>query len=163
MPLRDCRFIVYTVGWVGVAAGLSSALLFLFRVNGVYYDSLTARTCFTCMWLITAGCLLFLPVPYTAAPAQPNSLCVIVSSKRFGVALLIPVAIFDWVVFLAISLRVIQLYGPQTHWCARLKMLVTGAGTSAIPRTLLRTGQLYIMWVYLILRESLRADRSRYI
>ena len=145
MPLRDCRSIMYTVGWIGVAAGLSSSLLFLFRVNGVYYDSLSARICFTCMWLITAGCLLILPAPYMAAPSQPYSLCIIVSSKRFGIALVIPVAIFDWVVFLAISHRVIQLYGPHTDWRGRFKMLVTGAGTSAIPRTLLRTGQFYIM------------------
>ena len=116
-PCADCKVIIYTAGWVGVAAVWSSTYLFLCRVNSVFYESLRAKIFFSCMWLFGVISILVLPSQYTAAaPTPPHALCAIKSVKRFAFLLLIPVGLFDWVVFGAISVRVIAIFAPHNRF-----------------------------------------------
>ena len=142
----DCKVIIYTAGWIGVAATCSSTYLFLCRVNSVFYESSRAKFCFSCMWLFGVMSVLVLPSQYTAAvPKPPHALCVIKSVKRFAFLLLMPVALFDWVVFWAISIRVITIFVPHNHWRGVCKAFTTCADIGVLPRALLRTGQFYFL------------------
>ena len=146
MPLNDCKVMLYTFASLGVVAGWLSMLLFLFRVNSVYHDSLLAKGFFICMWMFACIGFLAIPTQYTATgPTPPNSLCTVLSIKGFTSIALFPVAIFDLIVFGAISFRVVKVFTPHTHWLGICKTFVTGADIGAIPRTLLRTGQLYVL------------------
>ena len=146
IPRADCKVIIYTAGWVGVAAVWSSTYLFLCRVNSVFYESLRAKSFFSCMWLFGVISILILPSQYTAAaPTPPHALCAIKSVKRFAYLLLIPVGLFDWVVFGAISVRVIAIFAPHDHWRGMCKAFTTGADVGVLPRALLRTGQFYFL------------------
>ena len=133
---------------MGVASVWSSTLLFLFRVNGVFYGSSRAKVFFTSMWLFAVFSALVFPSHYTAAaPTPPHALCAIASAKRFAFLSLVPIAIFDWVVFGAISIRVIMVFAPQNHWRGMCRAFITGADIGVVPRALLRTGQSYFLWV----------------
>ena len=146
MPLNDCKVMLCTFASLGVMAGWLSTLLFLFRVNGVYYDSSLARRFFTCMWVFACTGCLALPVQYAAAaPSPPDSLCVVLSIKRFTSLAMFPVAMFDLVVFGAISFRVVKIFTPHTHWLGICKTFITCADIGTIPEALLRTGQLYVL------------------
>lgn len=135
----------HTVGWLGGAAGSFTTLLFLFRANSVYYDSVSAKVHLTCMWLIAAVGHLVFPLTLSSLPLPPNSLCVVESIEKFSVASISVVAIFDWAIFCCIAFRVVQMYAPDTQWQEKCRIFITGAGTSSIPRTLLRTGHFYIL------------------
>ena len=146
MPLNDCKVMLCTFASLGVMAGWLSTLLFLFRVNGVYYDSSLARRFFTCMWVF--ACIGFLAIPFQYAattPTPPDTLCIVLSIKRFTSLALFPVAMFDLVVFSAVSFRVIKIFTPHTHWPRICKTFITGAVIGTIPRALLCTGQLYVL------------------
>ena len=146
MPSRNCQVLIRTLAWLAITATSVSTLLFLFRVNGVYYDSLRARVCFSCMWLFAFATLLVFPMQYTAAASMPpHALCSILSVKRYSFLPLIPVAFYDWVIFGAISFRVMKVFAPNTHWRGMCKAFITGADIGTIPRALLRTGQFYFL------------------
>lgn len=137
---------LHTTLWLGVIAAWMNTLLFLFRVNGVFYDSLRRKICFGCTWLFSVVVLPTFPTQYTAAVSTPpNDLCAIQAVKRLAFLSLFPVAIFDWAVFIAISIRVIRLFAPHSHWRGLCKTFVTGADIGTIPRALLRTGQFYFL------------------
>ena len=145
LPLEDCNTVIRVIGWLGGVSGSLTTLLFLFRANSVYHDSVPARAYFSCMWAIaTVGHLVF-PLSLSSQPVQPNALCVIESIKRFALVSPFVVGAFDWAAFLWISFKVIQAYAPNTDWRDKCRIFVTGAGINAVPRTLLRTGQFYIL------------------
>ena len=136
---------VRTIGWLGGISGSLTTLLFLFRVNSVYHNSAPAKVYFICLWVLTTVSHLVFPLSLSSQSVQPDQLCVIGSIKKFGLATPFIVGLFDWVTFLCISLRVIQAYTRETGWLGKCKIFITGAGTSAVPRALLRTGNLYIL------------------
>ena len=98
------------------------------------------------MWLFTFAALIVFPFQYTeAVPVPPNALCAVRAVKRFGFLAIAPVIFFDWIIFGAISLRVLKVFAPQTHWRGMCYTFITGADIGAIPRALLRNGQFYFM------------------
>ena len=136
---------IRTIGWLGGVSGSFTTLLFLFRVNSVYHNSAPAKIYFACVWVVaTVGHLVF-PLSLSSQPVQPDTLCVIESIKKCGIASAFAVAVFDWTAFWCISLRVVQTFMPEAQWWEKCKVFITGAGTSIIPRVLLRTGHLYIL------------------
>lgn len=146
IPLVNCKVLMYTVGWLGAVAGWLSTSLFLFRVHGVFYEYLPARLFFSFMWFSAVICIIVLPSQYTGAtPTPPHALCAVHSVKRFSIILLFPVAIFDWLVFVAISIRVVRIFAPHNHWRDMFKAFATGRGMGIIPKALLRTGQFYFL------------------
>ena len=147
LPLEDCTTMVRTIGWLGGISGSLTTLLFLFRVKSVYYHSAPAKIYFIFLWVLAVVGHLVFPLSLSSQPVQPEMLCVVESIKKFGVVCSFAVAIFDWTAFWGISLRVVQIYTPETRWWEKCKIFVTGAGTSPVPKVLLRTGHLYILYV----------------
>ena len=138
---------VHMMAWLGGASGSLTTLLFLFRANSVYHDSAPAKILFRCMWVVATVAHLIFPLSFSSQPVQPDALCVVDLVKKHWVLFLSAVVMFDWAVFWSISFRVIQFYSPETHWQKKCRMFVTGVGTNTLPRALIRTGYLYILWV----------------
>ncbi|KAK7685239.1 hypothetical protein QCA50_011602 [Cerrena zonata] len=142
LPRNNCVTPTHVVTWLGTAAAWLSTLLFLFRVNSVFYNLKPARIFFTFLWFIAAiGCLV-VPFSFTAAPVQPGGLCVVATVSRLGVIPSLSIAVFDLCVYLSISYRTINFRATPNKWAA-CKAFFTGENTGTITKALLHTGQLY--------------------
>ena len=136
---------IRAIGWLGGISGSLTTLLFLFRVNSVYHNSVPAKVYFSFVWAIAAVGHLIFPLSLTSQSIGPNALCVVESIKKFGLASAFAVATFDWTAFFSISFRLIQYCAPSTGWRGKCKIFITGEGTNALPKLLLCTGNLYIL------------------
>ena len=145
LPLDDCNIMVHTIGWLGSISGSLTTSLFLFRVVSVYHSSPPAKIYFICVWVLAAIGHMVFPLSLRSQPVQPDMLCVFGSIKEFGLPSVFIVGLFDWTAFWFISLRVLQAHTRETRWWGKAKIFITGAGTSAVPKVLLRTGHLYIL------------------
>ena len=146
VPSKHCELMMHTATWLGVIAMVLSTLPFLFRVYGVYYDSLTAKVFFSCIWLLAVAIFPVVEIHHTApATVPPDYVCSSHSVNKFTFIALLPMVIFDLVVFIAISFRVVKVYTPHTHRRRIWRTFVTGEGIGTIPKALLRTGQFYFL------------------
>lgn len=69
--------------------------------------------------------------------------CAIILRGRTGGASYIAIALYDTVVFLAISWRVLSDLKTGNSWKSRVISFFTGMGLFKLSRALLRNGQLY--------------------
>lgn len=146
MPLKACNTVLHISSWIGMASMSSSTFLFLFRASSVYHDNKHARAMLGFIWLISVLGTLVVPFSLTATSLQPNGLCAVASIKRLTILPSITTAIFDLIVYIMVSSRVASFH---TSW-GRYRAFFTVTDTSPISKTLLRTGQLYFLYVYFI-------------
>lgn len=143
-----CKQVLTTVTWFEASALISNSSLFLFRVLAVFADSVIAKTAFICLWLTT---FLSLTIPFSMTINFAPLACNIRKVQLVGSAGFFAVAVFDTLVFMAISFR---LYAIK--WCALRKRRLTpisflcGKGLGRASNALLRTGQVYYMFVVFI-------------
>ena len=149
LPSRDCKVPTRVVSWLGTTAGWMSTLLFLFRVNSVFYNCRCARVFFTLLWGLAALGVLVVPFSFSSTPVPPKSLCAISTIKKFGFVPSISVALFDFGVYVSISYRTINPRAVHTPW-AIFKAFFTGTKTGPITKALLHTGQLYFLYSLLL-------------
>jgi hypothetical protein len=81
--------------------------------------------------------------------------CIIVSIEYYVLALGFGVNIFDMLVFIAISIRMVSLSRLDTTSTTRIDTFFRGHGLGPLPRTLLHGGQLYYLSVVFIFSTSL--------
>ncbi|KAK7695332.1 hypothetical protein QCA50_002523 [Cerrena zonata] len=138
-----CKQVLTASTWFEALALISTSSMFLFRVLAVFADSLGAKIAFTLLWLTT---FLALSVPFSTSTKFESMLCNISHVKPDGSAGFIAVAIFDTLVFMAISHRLFILnrcISPKS-WLATFD-LFCGKSLGSVSRVLLQTGQIY--WI----------------
>lgn len=141
----DCNSAIQAATWITSFAISSNALLFLIRVNTVYHDSRLARTVFTLLWLATFASLVGpWAVDSSKIGSGPASFCAITTAAKYTGTVWAISALFDTVVFIAISIRVLSLSLAST-WRSRFKAFIRGQGLGRLTRALLKTGQLYYL------------------
>ncbi|KAK7683063.1 hypothetical protein QCA50_013735 [Cerrena zonata] len=141
VPGLNCTSALKVLAWLGALAVPFNALLFLLRVNGVYFESRVAMGGFTLLWLTT---FISLTAPFgsRALNIGPTPFCMISHDVKLGGAGAVPLAVFDTIVFFAITIRVLTFTVEDT-WKARLDALLKGRGIGQVSKGLLRTGMLY--------------------
>ena len=149
MPLGNCDIFLRVISWLSIASLISCSTLFLVRVCSVYHDSKKARILFCLIWLIKGIGSLVLPFSFAAAPLGPSGPCALSSVTELAFIPILVIDVFDTVVFVAISYRAINFYTMRTHW-QRFKAFFTGTEASPVYKALLRTGQLYFVYVHTI-------------
>ena len=140
---------VHIIGRLGGISGALTTLLFLFRVNSVFYNCRCARVFSTLLWGLAALGVLVVPFSFSSTPVPPKSLCAISTIKKFGFVPSISVALFDFGVYVSISYRTINPRAVHTPW-AIFKAFFTGTKTGPITKALLHTGQLYFLYSLLL-------------
>lgn len=144
LPIRDCNTPARIATWMGAVAGCLNTLLFLFRVNGVFWNHKPAKAFFTTLWVITSIGIFAVPFSLTAGLVHPGDMCIIQSMSKFAIIPSLMVAIFDLTVYVSISYQTInfQMAHSKIEMC---KAFFTGTHTGPVTEALLRTGQLYFL------------------
>ena len=144
--MDTCDTLTHIVTTLATSVGWFSSFLFLCRVNTVYYTSRSARVLFVVLWLMTALGILVVPFTFKLSSAQPGGLCVVESIKRFGTIASLSLATFDSIIYISISYRIIKPLSRGNKWEV-MKIFFTAKNATPVPRALLRTGQLYFLYV----------------
>ena len=139
----SCGTAFQIVAWLGTFAAPLNASLFLIRANSVYHDSRRARVIFTFLWLCTLTSLAA-PWGFHGVKIGPTSFCIPAGFGKFDGVPFFLITIFDTVVFISISLRVLSL-SLANNWRDRMRTFASGRGMGTVSRALLQTGQIYYL------------------
>ncbi|KAK7685399.1 hypothetical protein QCA50_011262 [Cerrena zonata] len=135
----SCHRVMRAVAWFEAIALIFNSSLFLFRVLGVFSRSLRTRVVFGLLWLTTFSTLA---IPPSAAYIHLVPGCDISEVKPVALACFITVTVFDTLVFLSISVRMLSINADIIHGHP-LATFFHGRGLGNVTKTVLRTGQLY--------------------
>ena len=145
-PLHSCsQALLVTALFGGFIPPLNSSL-FLLRIWGVFYGSKPVIALFSVLWLST-----FASFPSIFAvkihPIGPTRYCIIDAAPHLVSLSFIVTAVYDSLVFLAITLKIIS----DSHvegWKACIRLFLKGENVGRISRALLQTGQAYYLWIF---------------
>ena len=144
-PLNDCHTIIKLSCWLAAFSLCLNSTLFLLRIFGVFYESRIIKIVFATLWLSTFTAFIAPSAAY-GHHLGPTKQC-IAKGLSLGDALgYLVVAAFDTIVFLAITVKVLA-DNSDGSWKAQTKLLFNSKQMGKIYRTLLRTGQLYYLYV----------------
>ncbi|KZP23848.1 hypothetical protein FIBSPDRAFT_447659 [Athelia psychrophila] len=126
----------------------ATALLFCFRVSAIYLNSRIMVAFFTLGWLAVTGCRAYDAylgmLKFSSGPDRSCGIILPANGKIDAVSY-VSLAVYDTVVYLAISWRLSSEPMTGSHWQARLSSFVSGTGLYRLSRTLLRDGQFYYL------------------
>lgn len=141
----NCQQVVNILTWFEALSVISNSFLFLLRLLAVHADgSKLMKLCFVIMWTTT-----FLSITSTISIKEDGFIgCNVDHVNPIGSLGFIFSAMFDILVFVAISVKVLRintnLESPQKSW---LSLFITAEGLSQVSRILLRSGQIYYLYV----------------
>ena len=148
VPGIDCTKAMQVFTWFASFSAPVNALLFLFRVNGVYHDSKPAVAVFTFLWFTT--CLSFTsPWALNGSNIGPTPYCIVSKVSKYEAVAFITISLFDTVVLLAITYRLLSISLVST-WGSRWKAFIKGQGMGKVSKMLLHTGQCYYSSEFLV-------------
>lgn len=145
VPLKSCAGVGHAVGILDGITTPATALLFYSRVSAVYLHEKRAVLFFGLCWLALWANFLYdaSNTVWSIGRVPGTDMCSLVRIR--GGFSYISIAIYDTLVYLAISWRLSALSKAGDHWKARMTALVTGKGLYRFSRSLLRSGQLYYL------------------
>ena len=145
--VRDCQVVSLSSAWFAAFTISFNGLLFFFRIRAVFYDTKSVVLFFAFLWVTVLGCSLAGPFGVKAVYLGEVESCVDIFIAKF--VSLGPIAswIYDTLVFIAISIRIMSFSFPtkKITWRERLKCFWMGPERGFITRTVLQTGQLYYL------------------
>ena len=145
--VKDCQVVTVSSAWFAAFAIALNGLLFFFRIRAVFNDTKSAVRFFAFLWIALLGCSLPGPFGVKAVYLGEVESCVDIFIAKF--VSLGPIAswIYDTLVFIAISIRIMSFSFPtkKITWRERLKCFWMGPERGFITRTVLQTGQLYYL------------------
>ena len=109
----------------------------------MFYDIRSVCVLFTVLWLSTFGSFTA-PFTFVGRHIGPTRECIIRSVEKSTSAGFVAIVIYDTMVFIAISLRLL-LDNPADGWIARFKLFFSGEKMGYLSRALLQTGQMYYL------------------
>jgi len=149
-PLRDCSgvHLAFNIFYsIGVSA---TALLFFFRVRAIYGGDRFITVAFGLLWLAVLGSSTTVPISGTARNVGNPSECLIGHPKSYAGSPGIIITVYDTLVYIAISSRLVSIFchldGKQTRR-AQLTALFSGSNLPAFSKSLFTDGQKYYMCV----------------
>ena len=148
----DCHGLLQPLSWLYGVANPVNALLFLLRIHGTFRGSRKAVWMFNVLWLSTWTSMIF-PVSLEAID-NPSNLRKVCSSTTTAPILagFITLLVFDTSVFAAVSYKVlsINMVGTWKDW---YRVVWRGQTLGAVSKLLLRSGQIYYLYVLLSLHD----------
>ena len=149
MPVKNCQVASSSSSWFSAFAIPLNSLLFLFRIQAVFKDMKSIVLLFTLLCVAVLGSSLAGPFGVKATYLAVVQSCSNVSVAKFASLGLIASWVYDTLVFIAISTKLMSFSLPTNKptWKGRLKCFWTGPASGTIARAVLQTGQLYYLWV----------------
>ena len=144
---RDCQVVTSSSAWLATFAIPLDGLLFLFRIQAVFHDTKFVVLFFTLLWATVLGSSVAGHFGLKAAHPGAVESCPNVSIEEFVSLALIASWVYDTLVFIAISTKLMSFSFPTNKptWKERLKCFWKGPESGPIARTVLQTGQLYYL------------------
>ncbi|THU97994.1 hypothetical protein K435DRAFT_753384 [Dendrothele bispora CBS 962.96] len=144
-PGPDCVKLEHTITSCWVIAISSSSFLFLRRVLAVYQDSKLIRYSFMFLWVANVGVSILTPVGSRAGPLANTGYCINGGIEHYvGGATIMPL-IFDSLVFLFVSYRILTTHGPGEEEWTWSSLFSSGKALPRLSRAMLRGGQQYYL------------------
>ncbi|CAL1717206.1 unnamed protein product [Somion occarium] len=100
----SCYTLTKTADWFGALALPCNSLLFLLRVKAAFHESRWISGAFCVLWLSTLGSFTG---PFTIDAVNIDGLHCVLDVQRLSAFGFLAVAVFDIIVFLAISIQVV--------------------------------------------------------
>jgi hypothetical protein len=151
MPRPDCMPIIYAISASVIISAPFSCALFFFRVKAVYYDNKVVTMFFGCLWLVLFGLSLLIPFAVEGGHVGPTQWCTVTKVRDSAAGLGFVNCVFDTLVFVAISVRIMSFAYGRGNMRTRAKTFFRGHGLGALSRSLLHGGQLYYLFVASVL------------
>jgi hypothetical protein len=130
-----------------VVALPSSSALFFFRVKAVYCNNRIITVVFAVLWFALVGLSFTIPSSVKGRHIGTTQACIITYVAPVASAPIVLDAIFDTLVFIAISVRLISFSFVNDTFGGRMKSFWRGDGLPALSRSLLQGGQFYYLLV----------------
>jgi len=142
-PVAHCQLLLNFIAVFFVIAMPATSLLFFYRVRAVWSNSKVVSYFFGFMWFVIFG--LCVPIPWAVKGGHigPTQRCINTVVHWFTSPPIVANAIYDTLIFLAISFRIVSYTIVGETWQARLKCFVSGDGLPRLSKGLLQGGQLY--------------------
>ncbi|KAH8102105.1 hypothetical protein BXZ70DRAFT_1006727 [Cristinia sonorae] len=145
-PIRHCTSVAKAQGWAVAIQFPMNSLLFLFRIQAVFYGERLVIVIFTLLWLAVAATSVLAPFCFSGVPIGDTAYCIDTRLKDVGSAGIVTAAVDDTLVFLAITTKLVMVHpSSTTSWSQRWKLVFIGEGMGRISRVVFRTGQLYYL------------------
>lgn len=143
VPLKSCVGVGRAVGILDGITTPATALLFYSRVSAVYLHEKPAVIFFGVCWLALWATFLYdaSNTVWAIGRVPGTDMCNLV--RRRGGFSYVAIAVYDTLVYLAISWRLSSLSMHGDHWQARMTSSVTGKGLYRLSRSLLQLSQMY--------------------
>ncbi|KIM78349.1 hypothetical protein PILCRDRAFT_75720, partial [Piloderma croceum F 1598] len=142
-PVADCQTLQNILGSF-FALGLSStSLLFLSRVRAVYDNSKIITAFFGSMWVATLGLSTIIPLSIDGEHIGLTNQCIKTDVRSFSSVPIIFNAVYDTLIFLAITFRIISYAIIKDSQSARARSFFRGDGLPRMSKALLQSGQIY--------------------
>ncbi|KAF7973237.1 hypothetical protein HWV62_15737 [Athelia sp. TMB] len=142
-PVAQCQTLEYIICSFYEVSLPATSLLFFFRVKAVYGNARFVTLFFGILWFSVLGLSILLMLAVQSDHIPHTLRCKEAVVRAYGSIPTIISAIYDTLVFMAISYRVVQHTLIGETWAARWRSFVTGEGLYTLSRALLRGGQLY--------------------
>ncbi|CAL1701343.1 unnamed protein product [Somion occarium] len=139
----DCDFKSRAVVWFGAVAPPFNSLLFFLRVRAVFRESRVIVGVFALLWLSTFTTIT-VPLTSHVVSIEVIRMCSTSTLRSYDSVGWVTVAVFDTLVLIAISIRVLS-GSMAVSRKERFRALLSGKGLGNVSRILLQTGQLYYL------------------
>ena len=137
-----CEAVGQVICWFAAVALPLNSLLFFLRVQAVFRRSSLIVAVFSILWLSTLGAFT---QPFGSMAVRiPGDICVTININKLSSVGFITVALFDTIVFITISIRLV-CYGFANSFRSRFRSFLNGYEMGRISRAILQTGQLYYL------------------
>ncbi|KAH8079443.1 hypothetical protein BXZ70DRAFT_961006 [Cristinia sonorae] len=140
----SCQPIRILIGVAGFLAFTLNCLLFLFRIYAIFNGRRFIIGFFTFLWIAVFACTFTAPFAMPTQHVGPTKYCVSQNVWKPGAAGVVAGAVYDTLVFLAITWELSSLV-PYDSSRERMKTIVSGAGLGRISKGLLQSGQMYYL------------------
>ncbi|CAL1700652.1 unnamed protein product [Somion occarium] len=139
----DCDLKSRAVNWFAAIALPCNSLLFFLRVRAVFRESRLIVGVFALLWLSTFTTIT-IPLSSHGIMLETIRVCSNSTLQSYDSIGFVAVAVFDTLVLIAISVRVLS-GSMAISWSERCRSLLSGKGLGTVSRILLQTGQLYYL------------------
>ncbi|KAF7360617.1 hypothetical protein MVEN_00793400 [Mycena venus] len=147
-PIRACSaaFLAFNSFYpVSISA---TTFLFFSRVRAIYGGERMATIIFGFLWLSVAGSSTTVPIAGRAANSPDTSECILTHSSPYAGSSGIILTVYDTVIFLAISYRLVSTFAyiePGLTRVEKLRIFFDGSNLPAFSKALLTDGQIYYL------------------
>jgi hypothetical protein len=143
--VSDCNALASATSWFIIITAPSTSALFFFRVRAIYGNNKIITAFFGSLLFLLFGLCILPPLGTNAVHIGTTRRCINTKVAHFSILPIAVNSIFDALVFIAISLRVVSYSIVGDTYSARMKSFVRGDGLPILSKSLLQGGQLYYL------------------